>query len=270
MNVTKSLNELEEQTRQKNALRAWINQQRALCAEWKSRPAKLRSEAAQAELQVMNDLLGNVSERRTHAMTELSLNEDDQDIEENLNKLETELTDAIAGKQAAQELIQKYRSQVQNIQSWLDALSKKVDVIEKGNGQTISQKISNVKEITAEFESQGPGRLNEVKSLSEQVMDSVSNLDSQQIEEQIKSVERRYADIAKKLQRKAQVLDMTAQGIDSTKQEIDENRDWIQLKKQQATLSEPVGYDSKLAEEKLLALKVQTIIYIYIGYIIKN
>lgn len=204
----------------------------------------------------MNDLLGNVGERRTHALTELSIHEDDKDIEEGLDKLEAELTDAIAGKQAAQELIQKYRSQVQNIQAWLDALSKKVDVIEKGNGQTIGQKISNVKEITTEFESQGPGRLNEVKGLSDQVMDSVSNLDSQQIEEQIKSVERRYADIAKKLQRKAQVLDMTAQGIESTKQEIDENRDWIQLKKQQAQLTEPVGYDSKLAEERLLALKV--------------
>ncbi|XP_043257160.1 nesprin-1 isoform X11 [Colletes gigas] len=255
MNVTKAVNELEEQTRQKNALRTWINQQRALCAEWKSRPAKLRSEAAHAELQAMNDLFGNVGERRTHAMTELSIHEDDHDIEEGLDKLEAELTDAIAGKQAAQELIQKYRSQVQNIQSWLDALSKKVDVIEKGNGQTIGQKIANVQEITSEFESQGPGRLNEVKNLGDQVMDSVSNLDSQQIEEQIKSVERRYADTAKKLQRKAQVLDMTAQGIDATRQEIEENRDWIQLKKQQAQLSEPVGYDSKLAEERLLALK---------------
>lgn len=256
MNVTKALNELEEQTRQKNVLRAWINQQRALCAEWKSRPAKLRSEAALAELQAMNDLLGNVGERRTHALTELSLHEDDQDIEEGLNKLEAELTDAIAGKQAAQDLIQKYRTQVQNMQSWLDTLSKKVDVIEKGNGQTIGQKIASVKEITTEFESQGPGKLNEVKTLSDQVMDSVSNLDSQQIEEQIKSVERRYADIGKKLQRKAQVLDMTAQGIEATRQEIEENRDWIQQKKKQAQMSDPVGFDSKQAEERLLALKV--------------
>ncbi|XP_054006700.1 muscle-specific protein 300 kDa isoform X2 [Hylaeus anthracinus] len=255
MNATKAVSELEEQTRQKNALRTWINQQRALCAEWKSRPAKLRSEAAHAELQAMNDLLGNVGERRTHAITELSIHEEDRDIEEGLEKLERELTDAIAAKQAAQELIQKYRSQVQNIQSWLDALSKKIDVVEKGNGQTIGQKIASAKEIASEFESQGPDRLNQVKSLGDRVMDSVSNLDSQQIEEQIKSVERRYADTAKKLQRKAQVLDMTAQGIEATRQEIEENRDWIQLKKQQAQLSEPVGYDSKLAEERLLALK---------------
>lgn len=255
-NVMKTVSELEEQLRQKNSLRAWINQQRALCAEWKSRPAKLRSEAAQAELQAMNELLANVDERRIRALTELSLNEDDRDIEEGLNKLEAELTDAIAGKQAAQDLIQKYRSQVQDIQGWFDSLSKKVDVFEKGSGLTIGQKISSVKDITAEYESQGPEKLAEVKKLSDQVMDSVSNLDSQQIEEQIKSVERRYADIGKKLQRKAQVLDMTAQGIDATKREIEENREWIEQKKQLVRMPELLGYESRQAEEKLLALKV--------------
>lgn len=255
-NVTKTVGELEERSRQKNALRAWINQQRALCAEWKSRPAKLRSEAAQTELQAMNEVLTNVGERRTRALTELSLHEEDNDIEEGLNKLEAELTDAIAGKQAAQDLIQKYRSQVQDTQAWFDTLSKKIDVIEKGSGLTISQKISNLRDITAEFESQGPEKLAEIKKLGDQVMDSVSNLDSQQIEEQIKSVERRHADIGKKLQRKAQVLDMTAQGIEATRREIEENREWIEQRKQQIKMPELLGFESKQAEERLLALKV--------------
>lgn len=263
-NVMKTVSELEEQSHQKKALRAWINQQRALCAEWKSRPAKLRAEAAQAELQAMNELLTNVGERRTRALTELSIHDKDQDIEEGLNKLEAELIDAIAGKQAAQDFIQKYRSQVQDIQAWFDNLSKKVDVIEKGSGLTIDQKISNLKDITAEFESQGPEKLAEVKKLGDQVMDSVSNLDSQQIEEQIKSVERRYADISKKLQRKAQILDMTVQGIEATKREIEENREWIEQKKQQVKMPELLGFESKQAEERILALKVKNFYKIYI------
>lgn len=86
-------------------------------------------------------------------------------------------------------------------------------------------------------------------------MDSVSNLDSQQIEEQIKSVERRHGDISKKLQRKAQVLDMTAQGIEATRREIEENREWISDKKRVARSSEPLGYESRQADERLLALK---------------
>lgn len=159
-NVTKAVSELEEQARQKNALVAWINQQRALCAEWKSRPAKLRAEAAQSELQAMNDLLTNVGERRSRAEVEFLIRPDgqDADIEEGLDKLEAELIDAIAGKQASQDLIQKYRNEVHDIQSWFDALSKKVDVIEKGNGLTIGQKIASLKEITSEFEMQGPER----------------------------------------------------------------------------------------------------------------
>lgn len=159
-NVAKAVSELEEQTRQKNALITWINQQRALCAEWKSRPAKLRAEAAQSELQAMNDLLTNVGERRSRAEAEFLIRPDgqDADIEEGLDKLEAELIDAIAGKQCAQDLIQKYRNEVHDIHSWFDALSKKVDVIEKGNGLTIGQKITSLKEITSEFETQGPER----------------------------------------------------------------------------------------------------------------
>ena len=98
-------------------------------------------------------------------------------------------------------------------------------------------------------------RLDRVRRLGDQVMDSVSNLDSQQIEEQIKSVERRYGDISKKLQRKAQVLDTTAQGIEATRKEIEENREWISDMKRQARSSEPLGYESRQADEKLLALK---------------
>ncbi|XP_034936487.1 nesprin-1 isoform X11 [Chelonus insularis] len=253
-NVTKAVNELEEQTRQKNELKTWINQQRTLCAEWKSRPAKLRSEAAQAELQTMNELLTNVGERKSRASMELSLDPDDK-IEEDLTKLENELIDAIADKQVAQELIQKYRGQVQDMLCWLDGLSKKVDIIEKGNGLTISQKITAVQEIISDFENQGPEKLNEVKKLSDQVMDSVSNLDSQQIEEQIKSVDRKYGDVSKKLQRKSQILEMTAQGIEATRKEIEDNREWINQKKQQARISELYGFECKPADDKVLALK---------------
>ena len=111
-NVVKAVHVLEDRSRQKNALITWINQQRALCAEWKSRPAKLRIEAAQSELQSMNDLLTNVGDRRNEAEIELIIRPDgqDADIEESLTKLESELIDAIASKQAAQDLIQKIDS----------------------------------------------------------------------------------------------------------------------------------------------------------------
>ncbi|KAL7297367.1 hypothetical protein TKK_0009753 [Trichogramma kaykai] len=256
-NVLKTVNELEDQTRQRNALVTWINQQRALCVEWKFRPVKLRAEAAQSELQTMNDLLTSVGEKRHQAEAEqmIRANGQDNDIEENLDKLEAELIDAIASKQASHELIQKYRNELQDIHSWFDALSKKIDVIEKGSGLTISQKITSLKEITSEFEVQGPNRIGEVKKLAEQVMDSVSNLDSQQIEEQMKSVERRQGEISKKLQRKAQVLEMTAQGIDATRREIEENREWISEKKRIARSDEPLGYESRQADERLLSLK---------------
>lgn len=258
INVTKAFGDLEEKAHQKNMLRDWVNQQRGLCAEWKSRPAKLRAEAAHAELQAMNELLSSLGERRARALADLQIGQDEKDnnLEESLDKLEAELIDAIAGKQAAQDLIQKYRAQVQDIQAWFDVLSKKVDAIEKGNGLPIAQKIANVREISEEFSSEGPIKLENIKRLGDAVIDAVSNLDSQQVEEQIKSVERRYGDIDKKIQRKSQVLEMTAQGIEATRRDIEENRDWINEKKDQLRVVEPLGFESRLAEEKVLALKV--------------
>lgn len=205
----------------------------------------------------MSDLLANVAERKNRLQTEFVINPDeDGDLEEDLDKLETELIDAIACKKVAQDLIQKYRLQVQEIQAWFETLCKKIDMIEKGNGMTIDQKIAAVQDISNDFDVQAPDKLDEVKTLGDQVMNSVSNLDSQQIEEQIKSVERKYGDIEKKLQRKSQVLDMTAQNIEATKREIESNRGWIDEKKRLARVKEPLGFESKQAEEKLLSLKV--------------
>ena len=108
----------------------------------------------------MNDLLRNIGDRRSRAELEFLIRPDgqDSDLEEGLNKLESELTEAITGKQATQDLIQKYRLEVQDIQAWFDVISKRVDAIEKGNGSTISKKITALKEITSEFESNAPER----------------------------------------------------------------------------------------------------------------
>ena len=94
-----------------------------------------------------------------------------------------------------------------------------------------------------------------MKNLGDDVMDSVSNLDSQQIEEQVKSLERRQNEISKKIQRKAQILEMTSQGIEATRREIEDNREWIRDKKEIVQSTEPLGYESRQVDERLLVLK---------------
>lgn len=84
------------------------------------------------------------------------------------------------------------------------------------------------------------------------VTDSVNN----HISLQLKSVERRYNDIAKRVQRKLQVLEMTRKGLESAHQEIEQAREWIREKLKQLETCPALGFESKVADERLQSLRV--------------
>jgi nesprin-1 len=90
--LTSTVSELEEGERQRASLQQWVTEQNAVVADWRSRPAKLRPEAARAELVNMHELLGAIGERRARIMTELPIVEESEPkLEEQLCKLETEV-----------------------------------------------------------------------------------------------------------------------------------------------------------------------------------
>lgn len=68
-------------------------------------------------------------------------------------------------------------------------------------------------------------------------------------------MERRYSDIAKRLQRKQQVLEMTRKGIEDTRKEIEQAREWVKEKTIQLSKPAPLGFESYKAEDKLTALR---------------
>ena len=73
---------------------------------------------------------------------------------------------------------------------------------------------------------------------------------------QLKSVERRYNDIAKRVQRKLQVLEMTRKGLENAHQEIEQAREWIREKLKQLETCPALGFESKVADERLQCLRV--------------
>ena len=83
------------------------------------------------------------------------------------------------------------------------------------------------------------------------VTDSINNICSQ-----LKSVERRYNDIAKRVQRKLQVLEMTRKGLENAHQEIEQAREWIREKLKQVETCPAIGFESKVADERLQYLRV--------------
>lgn len=66
----------------------------------------------------------------------------------------------------------------------------------------------------------------------------------------MKSVERRYNDIAKRIQRKLQMLEITYKAIDGTKSEVATQNEWMQKEIDNILHPEPLGYDSKSVKER--------------------
>ncbi|XP_066252950.1 muscle-specific protein 300 kDa isoform X4 [Euwallacea similis] len=204
----------------------------------------------------MNELLANITQRRNQLTTELSgPSGADETLSKSLDKLEKNLMSVIADKQAKQEIIDQYKQQLQAINTWFDNLNKRIDAVDKGSGLNCQQKQAALAEIQEEFDELGLPRMEELKRLASRVTDIVHNLDSQQVEEQVKSADRRYNDISKKLQRKAQVLEMTRKGIDGAKTEIDEARNWVKDKFNDLQKTKPISMESYKVEEGLNSLK---------------
>lgn len=66
----------------------------------------------------------------------------------------------------------------------------------------------------------------------------------------MKSVERRYNDIAKRIQRKMQMLEITYKAIDGTKSEVNAQNEWMQKEIDNILHPEPLGYESKSVKER--------------------
>lgn len=160
----------------------------------------------------------------------------------------------MAKKQASQDIIEDYRTTVHDVQAWMDQVCKSMEVLEKGSGLLCYQKLSTAGDIMRDFDG-NRYKLEQLKGKGAAVIDLVSNLETQQVEEQLKAIERRHGDVAKKIQRKSQILEMTKTGYDTAIEEIELARKWAKEKIRYVEKEGPLGFESKTVEEKLQDLK---------------
>lgn len=279
--LSTTVSELEQLQKQRSELDGWIKKQQIAVADWSSRPSKLRPEAAKQELVAMNDLLNTIGDKRSQLMTDmtgscktiifkflkcmlsifstLSVADDDTtDIEQQLDVLETDLMDSIALKTSGQNIIDSYRQSVQDMHTWFDGIIKRMDVLDKGSGLNCAQKLASISEIKNEFDDQGPIKLTDLKQKAGDVSGIISNLDGQQVEEQMKSIERRYHDVSKRIDRKAQVFEVTNRGVHGARNEIAQLQNWTKAQIDELQSPQSLGYGSKSAESRLQKLKILT------------
>lgn len=184
--------------------------------------------------------------------------DDTTDIEQLLDILESDLMDTLARKTSGQNIIDTYRTAIADMHAYFDATIKRADVLDRGSGLNSAQKLAGIVEIKNEFDDQGPVKMTDLRQKAQDVTEIISNLDGQQVEEQLKSIERRYNDVSKRLDRKAQVFEVTNRGVDGAKGEIAQLQKWVNAQIEELLAPQTLGVGSKSAESRLAKLKALT------------
>lgn len=134
-----------------------------------------------------------------------------------------------------QRLIELYRQAHQDGHNWVDELIKQLDKMDMGNNMSCEQKMESMRGIEKEFSNQRPTRLNEILDARTALIPVISNIDAQQVEEQIKGVERRFNDMAKRIARKLQMLEATNNNLQLLNDDIKNVHDWIRVNSETVT-----------------------------------
>lgn len=111
--------------------------------------------------------------------------EDEINLEEELDNLEEAILKAIEREKGNQAVIDNFRHKCQEIHDWFDSVLKKMCVADKGSGLPCPQKLSALKDLSSEFGQAGKDKVANIKTVGSKVINIVSNLESQQVEEQV-------------------------------------------------------------------------------------
>lgn len=84
-----------------------------------------------------------------------------------------------------QGIIDDFRHKCQEIHDWFDSTLKKMCLADKGSGLPCPQKLEKLRELANEFEQGGKDKVENIKIVGSKVINIVSNLESQQVEEQV-------------------------------------------------------------------------------------
>lgn len=164
---------------------------------------------------------------------------------------------AIALKTSNQNTIECYRLNAADLDTYFMNMIKKIDAVDIGSGLNCAHKLDAIASVQNECEDQGLQKLNDLKQNAQKVTEIINNLDAQQVEEKLKSSNRRYNDLIKRIARKAQMIGATNKGIRSVQSEIEQLNDW--LTKQITSLQGPHIFNADSIQLNLHLQKLKAI-----------
>lgn len=95
------------------------------------------------------------------------------------------MAETLAKKHADENVVEAYRTACNNAQQLLDSFIKQLEGIEKGHSIELPQRITNLESVADSYDGKVNLTMGNIKELAEKVFDIVSNLDAQQVEEQV-------------------------------------------------------------------------------------
>lgn len=207
--------ELEEVRTCKESISRWVEDSRKKLQEISTRPAKLHPDTATMEMNVLQDIRQGVVDRTLH-LAEIEAQESAlvqskylPQLSADLASLDADVSSVIDSRLDVHAKIHNYRDSLASLTTWLEGIGNKMTPLEKGGGLTLPKKKECASQIWAELEAGSP-RVEEVTSMGASILSSLSNVDAQLVEEQIKSVTRRFGEMKKRIERKRQILGSTA------------------------------------------------------------
>ena len=138
----------------------------------------------------------------------------------------------------------------QNLE-WLESTLKRLEALELGNGESISDRLKILESLTEEYEenkSRVPSLLEKVTT----ILPEISIMEGQHVKEQTSSFERRMNDLAKRLQRKSQILSTASTEFQDITSDIEKTDTW--MKDNIGFLQDPTT--DELLEERIQRLQL--------------
>lgn len=236
----------------------WIEQKTIFASDVASKPSKLRPESAAQDLQAINDVINGINQKRNIVITELTNQLPDEeitDLEKRLDDLESLLMNQIEKKRQNQAIIDEYLQSVNHKKSYYDGIVQRLDTMDGPCALSCEQKLNEINTIKNEFDGKSAQLKDNIQKNGAKVLEVISNLDAQQVDDHMKAILRRENDIKKKIERKIQLMNLTNKNIEKLQGEIDQTKFFLDDNILKMGNSFVLGYVPKVIEGHLQHLK---------------
>lgn len=239
-------------------INSWIELQTVFANDMAQKPSKLKRESGVQDIHAINDIIGQIDVKRNIILTEISNQIPDEELAEmdnKLDELQTLLITQIESRRRNQGIVDDYLESVNNSKTFFDEINQRLANIDDVSGQNCDQKLNAINEIKLEFTEKTPNLREAIQSNGEKVVEVISHLDAQQVDDHMKTFMRRENDVRKKIERKIQLMDMTNKNLSKLRADIEQAQFFFDDNINKFTSPQALGYKPKPIEIYLQHLR---------------